>query len=147
MICNRNTGRLAALFAPCYFRMIVATRRLKIVSSGPRLAYSPVNIYQINRASPILKENFVRANGYGAPISFLSLISCLLIPRQSTAVLSWFLMAMALYPDIQTKAQAEIDRVVGSERLPQVSDRESLPYLMAIVREVFRWQPIVTISE
>jgi hypothetical protein len=50
---------------------------------------------------------------------------------------------MAVYPEKQAKAQAEIDKVVGNDRLPQVSDRESLPYTMALMKEVFRWQPIV----
>ena len=56
-------------------------------------------------------------------------------------------MTMALYPEVQAKAQAEIDRVVGPDRLPQISDRDSLPYLTAIMQEVFRWQPIVPVSE
>ena len=39
-----------------------------------------------------------------------------------------FVMAMILYPDVQKKAQEEIDRVVGSDRLPDFQDRKSLPY-------------------
>ncbi|KAF5324359.1 hypothetical protein D9619_011338 [Psilocybe cf. subviscida] len=52
-----------------------------------------------------------------------------------------FLYIMAAYPDIQRKAQAEIDRVVGPNRLPIFEDRESLPYIEAIYREVMRWMP------
>ena len=48
---------------------------------------------------------------------------------------------MAMYPDIQRKAQDEIDRVVGSNRLPNYSDRPSLPYVEALYREVIRWGP------
>lgn len=55
-------------------------------------------------------------------------------------------MAMALHPEVQAKAQAEIDKVIGNERLPRVEDRESLPYIMAVMKEVFRWQPTVTIG-
>lgn len=44
-----------------------------------------------------------------------------------------------LYPEVQRKAQAEIDRVVGSGRLPDFSDEESLPYISAVVREVLRY--------
>ncbi len=40
--------------------------------------------------------------------------------------------------DVYKKAQEEIDRVVGRERLPDYSDRESLPYLDALLEEVFR---------
>ncbi|KIJ46528.1 hypothetical protein M422DRAFT_134348, partial [Sphaerobolus stellatus SS14] len=50
-----------------------------------------------------------------------------------------FFLAMTLYPDVQAKAQAELDRVVGNDRLPTFSDRENLPYINACVKEVFRW--------
>ncbi|KAK1224825.1 hypothetical protein PQX77_012236 [Marasmius sp. AFHP31] len=59
-----------------------------------------------------------------------------------TALLS-FILAMTLYPEHQRKAQAEIDRVVGQERLPEHQDRELLVYLEAILLEVQRWQPII----
>ncbi len=40
---------------------------------------------------------------------------------------------MTLFPDIQAKAQAEIDAVVGNDRLPGFHDREHLPYINALV--------------
>ena len=46
---------------------------------------------------------------------------------------------MALYPEVQKRAQAEIDAVVGSNRLPDFHDRPSLPYINAIVKELSRW--------
>ncbi|OSX56429.1 hypothetical protein POSPLADRAFT_1160025 [Postia placenta MAD-698-R-SB12] len=52
-----------------------------------------------------------------------------------------FILAMLHYPDVQKKAQAEIDAVVGSERLPQISDRPSLPYIRSLIAEVYRWLP------
>jgi len=45
---------------------------------------------------------------------------------------------MVLYPDIQRRAQAEIDRVVGQGRLPTFADRPNLPYFEAVIREAFR---------
>ncbi|KAL0066758.1 hypothetical protein AAF712_006149 [Marasmius tenuissimus] len=59
-----------------------------------------------------------------------------------TALLS-FILAMTLFPEIQRRAQAEIDRVVGQGRLPEFQDRESLVYVEAVLREVQRWQPVV----
>lgn len=53
---------------------------------------------------------------------------------------------MAKYPDVQAKAQAEIDRVVGRDRLPEISDRDDLPYVNAVMLEVFRWHPPVPLS-
>jgi len=61
----------------------------------------------------------------------------------SDSTLQTFILAMVLYPDVYKKAQAEMDRVIGRDRLPELSDRDSLPYLEAIVLEIFRWHPPV----
>ncbi|KAJ7909515.1 cytochrome P450 [Mycena leptocephala] len=60
----------------------------------------------------------------------------------TVAVLSTFFLAMALYPDVQATAQAEIDKVLTKGRMPQLSDRASLPYVECLMREVMRWNPI-----
>ncbi len=52
-----------------------------------------------------------------------------------------FLMAMILNPGVQVKAQAELDSVIGDERLPQISDRPQLPYIRSIMAEVVRCSP------
>ncbi|PPQ86501.1 hypothetical protein CVT25_008245 [Psilocybe cyanescens] len=57
-----------------------------------------------------------------------------------------FFHQMVLNPDIQRKAQAELDRVVGSKRLPTLADRKSLPYVEAIYREVLRFKPPIPIG-
>lgn len=49
---------------------------------------------------------------------------------------------MVLHPELQAKAQAEINRVVGKDRLPSFDDRPALPYLDAILRETLRWYPV-----
>jgi cytochrome P450 len=54
-----------------------------------------------------------------------------------------FFLAMALNPEVQIKAQEEIDRVIGLGRLPTVEDRKRLPYINAVVQEVLRWHPVV----
>ncbi|KAG1780027.1 cytochrome P450 [Suillus placidus] len=58
-----------------------------------------------------------------------------------SAIYSLFL-AMTLFPDVQKKAQAEIDAVVGPDRLPTFADRDSLPYIDALVKEVLRWNVV-----
>ena len=47
---------------------------------------------------------------------------------------------MTLYPEVQAKAQEELDRVIGPDRLPDFYDREahSLPYLECVIKEVYR---------
>lgn len=53
-----------------------------------------------------------------------------------------FFLAMMVFPDVQKKAQEEIDRVIGTERLPTSADLESLPYVEAVMKETHRWNPI-----
>jgi len=53
-----------------------------------------------------------------------------------------FHLAMVLNPEVQAKAQAEIDRVVGKDRLPNFDDRLALPYVGAVLRETLRWHPV-----
>lgn len=58
-----------------------------------------------------------------------------------------FFLVMALNPEAQEKAQAQIDLVLGGERLPTLDDRPSLPYVDAIIRELYRYNPITPLSE
>ncbi len=50
---------------------------------------------------------------------------------------------MTLHPDIQRKAQNEVDTVVGTTRLPTMEDREDMPYLNCIIKEILRFGSIV----
>ena len=55
-------------------------------------------------------------------------------------------LAMVLYPEVQKKAQVEIDTVVGPNRLPDFHDRPSLPYINAIVKESMRWHLVLPLG-
>ena len=48
---------------------------------------------------------------------------------------------MVCYPEVQKKAQAELDSVLNG-RLPEHSDFPSLPYLLALVKEVYRYAAV-----
>jgi cytochrome P450 len=48
---------------------------------------------------------------------------------------------MIAFPEVQRRAQAEIDAVVGRDRLPTFADAPRLPYVRAIIKEVLRWRP------
>ncbi|KAI0767392.1 cytochrome P450 [Fomes fomentarius] len=52
-------------------------------------------------------------------------------------------LAMSLYPDVLKKAHAELDAVVGPNRLPDFDDEKSLVYVSAIIKEAQRWIPAV----
>ncbi|TXG51628.1 hypothetical protein EZV62_024152 [Acer yangbiense] len=56
-------------------------------------------------------------------------------------LLEWILARMVLHPDIQAKAQSEIDSVVGTSGFMSDSDLPNLPYLHAIVKETLRMHP------
>ena len=49
-----------------------------------------------------------------------------------------FILAMICYPEVQAKAQEEIDRVLGAGHLPNFADEPSLPYVAAVAKEVLR---------
>ena len=65
---------------------------------------------------------------------------------QTFSIFWSFFLAIVLNPDVQRKAQAEIDHVCGG-RLPDFADFDSLPYIHAIVKESLRWNPVVNLSK
>ena len=66
---------------------------------------------------------------------------------QTVSAIYSFFLAMTLYPEVQKRAQEELDRVIGNDRLPGFEDRENLPYVEALVKEVFRFHPVVPLGE
>ncbi|KAI0279216.1 cytochrome P450 [Russula aff. rugulosa BPL654] len=60
----------------------------------------------------------------------------------TSAVMAWFSLAMLAYPEVQARAQAELDAVVGRTRLPTFADYPHLPYIRATVKEALRWRPV-----
>ncbi|KAH7890379.1 cytochrome P450 [Phlebopus sp. FC_14] len=66
--------------------------------------------------------------------------------ESTVSSLSSFFLAMLLYPQVQAKAQAELDCVIGPGRLPDFNDRPLLPYVSAIVKEVLRWNPVAPLG-
>ena len=53
---------------------------------------------------------------------------------------------MTMYPEVQRKAQAEIDQIVGNSRLPDFSDEAALPYVQAVLKEALRWHPVTPLG-
>ncbi|KAL6892167.1 cytochrome P450 [Trichoderma evansii] len=66
----------------------------------------------------------------------------------TSSALSAFALAMVLFPEVQKRAQEEIDNVIGTtpNRLPQFEDKERLPYVSAVAKELIRWFSVVPIS-
>jgi cytochrome P450 len=55
-------------------------------------------------------------------------------------------LALVLYPDVQKRAQAELDSVIARDRLPTFEDRPRLPYINALCKELLRWQMVAPIG-
>jgi len=60
----------------------------------------------------------------------------------TAAAMMSFLLAMTLHPDKFETLQAELDNVVGADRMPTFEDIPSLPYVRACVKETLRWRPV-----
>lgn len=60
----------------------------------------------------------------------------------TSATLLSFIKAMVCFPEVQKKAQAELDAVIGEDASPRWSDREKLPVVLRLVKETMRWRPV-----
>ncbi|KAM3922872.1 cytochrome P450 2A13-like [Leptodactylus fuscus] len=56
------------------------------------------------------------------------------------------LLLMIQNPHIQEKVQKEIDTVIGSIRMPGISDRTQMPYTNAVVYEIMRYVDLVPMA-
>ncbi|KAH9039121.1 cytochrome P450 [Lactarius pseudohatsudake] len=102
----------------------------KTLAAGTAVPSFTSRLISDNLAAPIHDEEDIKGVAgtlYGAAADTTS------------ATLATFILAMILHPDVFAKAQAEVDRVVGSDRLPDFEDRSSLPYVESVVKEVYRW--------
>jgi cytochrome P450 len=53
---------------------------------------------------------------------------------------------MAIHPNVQQKAQAELDAVVGRDKPPNPRELTDLPYLKAVLKEVLRFAPVANLG-
>ncbi|KAK1227302.1 hypothetical protein PQX77_009719 [Marasmius sp. AFHP31] len=64
----------------------------------------------------------------------------------SASALVSFILAIVLNPELQVRAQKEIDSVVGPGRLPDFEDRDNLPFVNALLAETLRWGPVTPLA-
>lgn len=65
----------------------------------------------------------------------------------SAASLRTLILALVAYPECQKKAQEQIDAVCGTQRSPNWSDFDRLPYVNMLVKEGLRWRPVYVPSD
>ncbi|ELK14773.1 cytochrome P450 1B1 [Pteropus alecto] len=63
----------------------------------------------------------------------------------STA-LQWLLILFTRYPEVQAQLQAELDQIVGRDRLPCLDDQPNLPYVTAFLYEAMRYSSFVPVT-
>ncbi|CAG0879149.1 unnamed protein product [Darwinula stevensoni] len=73
-----------------------------------------------------------RQRGRARPTSFAR--RC----ETTTNTIRWCVLFLLCHPEIQEKLQAEVDSVVGPDRLPSLDDRDRMPYMQAFIMEVQR---------
>jgi cytochrome P450 len=61
-------------------------------------------------------------------------------------ILIFYPVAMLHYPEVMRKAQDELDRAVGMDKLPEFNDMHHLPYTQAVMKETLRWRPLVPLG-
>jgi len=95
-----------------------------------------------------LGENFGQDGVVADEEEFINAAATVFLGGADTSVTAIMnlVLAMLKYPDAQRRAQEEIDRVLGNNRLPSFEDREHLPYIEALCLELLRWQAIVPLA-
>ncbi|KAJ7586976.1 cytochrome P450 [Mycena floridula] len=64
----------------------------------------------------------------------------------TASFLQSFILALLAFPEAQRKAHTELDRVIGTERLPSLEDIENLPYIQALIKETHRFRPVFPLT-
>ncbi|KAI0295618.1 cytochrome P450 [Multifurca ochricompacta] len=125
----RDAFERSAQRADMYLRLFDRVR-VDLASGGDRPSFS-ASLMQNHDRYHLSEREMVSLSGqlYGAG------------SETTSTTLMWWTLAMVAFPQVQRRAQAELDAVVGCSRLPTFTDAPHLPYVRAVVREVLRWRP------
>jgi cytochrome P450 len=82
----------------------------------------------------------------GSQFPPLSLLHSIGGADSTSGMMAWWTLAMIAYPETQVRAQAELDAVVGRDRLPTFADYPHLPYVRAMVKEILRWKTVAPLG-
>ncbi|XP_007229530.2 cytochrome P450 2U1 [Astyanax mexicanus] len=126
-----------------FLKKIIAKHRATLDPENPR---DFIDIYLIEMLAQE-KAAELEEGGFSEEYLFF-IIGDLFIAGTDTTTNSilWLVLYMSLYPDVQEKVQKEIDAVVGSGRLPSLTDKGTLPYTEATIMEVQRMTVVVPLS-
>jgi cytochrome P450 len=60
---------------------------------------------------------------------------------QVVSIITWAILCMIAYPDIQAQVQQELDRVIGKDQALGYDQRAKLPFTQACIYEILRYAP------
>ncbi|KAE8313537.1 cytochrome P450 [Aspergillus transmontanensis] len=138
--------QLPRLVYPLASRILENNRKMtRFFTSLSREAATSYNASQQHFSASLMQEH-EKGKLLDEEIAFLTgnLIGGGVDTTSSTTIS--FIFAMCAFPDVQQKAYAEIDRVVGDNRMPDWSDEENLPYCRALVSECLRWRTVTILG-
>ncbi|XP_016429803.1 cytochrome P450 2U1-like [Sinocyclocheilus rhinocerous] len=135
--------RRAEIDITAFLKKIIARHRATLDPENPR---DFIDMYLVEMLAQQMGDN--SEESLFSEDDLLYIIGDLFIAGTHTTTNSvlWSILYMSLYPDVQEKVQQEIDAVVGSERVPSVTDKGSLPYTEATIMEVQRMTVVVPLS-
>ncbi|PKA63091.1 Flavonoid 3'-monooxygenase [Apostasia shenzhenica] len=115
-------------------------------ASGSAAAGEDVRIPAARDLLSVLIELKDDADGDGGKLTNIDIKALLqnifAAGSDSTSITSeWALAELIRHPDVLSRAQEELDAVVGCGRLVSESDLPNLPFLQAVVKETFRLHP------
>ena len=64
----------------------------------------------------------------------------------TTTALRWANLLLVRNPDVQQKAADELAKIVGPDKKPQLSDRNQLHYIRAVINEVLRISSVIPLG-
>ena len=65
---------------------------------------------------------------------------------QTISVVLTTILALLHHPEFAVRAQAELDKAVGHDRLPNFDDCDNLKFIEAIILESMRWRPVLNLG-
>jgi len=123
-----------------FIRQEVKTHKLDFDPSNPR-DYIDVFIMEMEKHKGEAEMGFEESN-----LALCALDLFLAGTETTSTTLQWALVYLIKWPHIQEKVQAEIDRVIGQSRQPNMADRPNMPYTDAVLHEIQRMGNIVPLN-
>ncbi|KAF4610220.1 hypothetical protein D9613_010340 [Agrocybe pediades] len=129
------------------FRIVPFERTIKDMSNGiARPSFVTSNMSRLNENACSTLFYVHQSATARTPPKFTNTITSTAATDTTLAAVKLFFAAMLCYPEVQKKAQAEVDRVLQGRLLPEFTDEGDMPYVGAVIKELLRWKPIAPLA-